>query len=840
MVKKFFLIIVLLCSSYLLNAQSMSDEQVMEYIQNEKNKGSDEKTIAQNLLNKGVSPAQLRKIQKKYYEEKNRIGAVNITTNDRLREDAPLHNSHFSVSGKEYDALEEKLNNPENSADKQKNIQKELAFLDIDSIAYYNNLLKNNDNAVYGRDLFNNKLLTFQPATNIPTPADYILGPGDQVIIDIWGASQKSFDSKISPEGVIVIDGVGPIKLAGQTVAQAGNTAKNVLNEVYGGSSISLSLGSTRSVKVEIVGDVVTPGSYTLSAFSTIFNALYMAGGISDLGTLRNINLYRNGKSVSKIDVYDYIINGNNKGNVRLQDNDLIIVGPYDAIVNIQGKAKRPMKYEIKKEETLADLLAYSGGFTGDAYKKNIRVIRKSGKEYSIHTIVKDKLSSFHLEDGDSVYIDSIIPRFSNMVEVKGAVFHPGMYELGEEISTVLDLIEAADGLREDAFMNRAVMHRRKPDMTLYAKSVDLNGIMNGSKPDIKLEKEDILFIPSTTEMRGEQTISIIGEVFYPGVYEYAENTTIEDLILQAGGLKNTASTTKIDVSRRIYDLKATEIADTLIERFYFELKDGFIVEGEPEFTLQPFDEIHIRKSPASSKISNVTINGAVNFEGKYAITHKNYRVSELIKDAGGLTKFAQTDGVRLYRTATSNERKQHNIAIRNAKALSYQERLRFDNNYDMVIADSLTMTRLREGRNYIIAINLDKILKNPGGEDDIILRENDELYVPEQQHTIKISGEVNQPISVKYKKGENLNYYIKKAGGYTDMAKTNAVYSIHMNGAVSELSKLSSKNITPGCEIVVPSKRISKKMSTAEVVSITSATATLATMIVTLISVLK
>lgn len=829
MAKKLLFIVILLCSCSFINAQSMSDEQVMEYILNERDKGSDEKTIAQNLLSRGVSPAQLREIQKKYYEEKNRIGAVNITTN-RLREEAPLHNSYFSVSGKEY----------ENSADRQKNIQKELAFLDIDSIAHYNNLLKVNTSAVYGRDLFNNKLLTFQPATNIPTPADYILGAGDQIIIDIWGASQKSFDNKISPEGVIIIDGVGPIKLAGQTVEQAGNTVKNVLYEVYGGSSISLSLGSTRSVKVEIVGDVVTPGSYTLSAFSTIFNALYMAGGISELGTLRNINLYRNGKNVSKIDVYDYIINGNNKGNIRLQDNDLIIVGPYDAIVNIQGKAKRPMKYEIKKEETLADLLSYSGGFSGDAYKKNIRVIRKSGKEYSIHTIVKEKLNSFHLEDGDSVYIDSIIPRFSNMVEIKGAVFHPGMYELGEDINTVLDLIEAADGLREDAFMNRAVMHRRKPDMTLYAKSVDLNGIMNGSKPDIKLEKEDVLFIPSTTEMRGEQTISITGEVFYPGIYEYAENTTIEDLILQAGGLKNTASTTKIDVSRRIYDLKATEIADTLIERFYFELKDGFIIEGEPEFTLQPFDEVHIRKSPASSKISNVTINGAVNFEGKYAITHKNYRVSELIKDAGGLTKFAQTDGVRLYRTATSNERKQHNIAIRNAKALSYQERLRFDNNYDMVIADSLTMTRLREGRNYIIAINLDKILKNPGGDDDIILRENDELYVPEQQHTIKISGEVNQPISVKYKKGENLNYYIKKAGGYTDMAKTNAVYSIHMNGAVSELSKHSSKNITPGCEIVVPSKRISKKMSTAEVVSITSATATLATMIVTLISVLK
>ena len=831
MAKKLFLFIALLCSVQLIHSQSMSDEQVMEYILSEKNKGTNEKTIAQNLLSRGVSPAQLREIQRKYQEEKERIGAVNITNSDRTREAAHGSNEYFQEVNNRY----------ETSAEKQVLIQKELAFLDIDSIAHYNSLLKSQDNnSVYGRELFNNKLLTFQPAMNIPTPADYILGPGDQVIIDIWGASQKSINGKISPEGSIVIEGAGPVKLAGLTVADANDRVKEMMNEYYGGSSIALSLGGTRSVKVEIVGDVVAPGSYTLSAFSTIFNALYMAGGISELGTLRNIVLYRNGKKVSQIDVYDYIINGNNKGNIRLQDNDLIIVGPYDAIVNIQGKTKRPMKYEIKKEETLANLLSYSGGFTGDAYKKNVRVIRKSGKEYSIHTVIKEKLASFHLEDGDSVYIDSIIPRFSNMVEIKGAVFHPGMYELGEDINTVMDLIDAADGLREDAFLNRAVMHRRKPDMTLFAKSVDINGIINGNIPDIKLEKEDVLFIPSTTEMRGEETVTITGEVLYPGTYEYAENTTIEDFILQAGGLKNTASTTKIDVSRRIYDLKASEEPDTLIERFYFELKDGFIIDGEEQFTLEPFDEVHVRKSPASSKIKNVTITGAVNFEGKYAITNRNYRVSDLIKDAGGLTSFAQTDGARLYRRTTNNERIQHSIAIRNAKAQSYQERLRFDSNYDMVIADSLTMTRLREGRNYTIAINLEKILKNPGGEDDIILNENDELYVPETQYTIKITGEVNQPISIKYKKGEKLSYYIKQAGGYTDMAKEKEIYSIHMNGSVSKLSKNSRKEITPGCEIVVPAKRVSKKMSTAEVVSITSVTTTLATMIVTLISLLK
>ena len=831
MAKKLFLFIALLCSVQLIHSQSMSDEQVMEYILSEKNKGTNEKTIAQNLLSRGVSPAQLREIQRKYQEEKGRIGAVNITNSDRTREAAHGSNEYF----------QEVYNRYETSAEKQVLIQKELAFLDIDSIAHYNSLLKSQDNnSVYGRELFNNKLLTFQPAMNIPTPADYILGPGDQVIIDIWGASQKSINGKISPEGSIVIEGAGPVKLAGLTVSEANDRVKEMMNEFYGGSSVALSLGGFRSVKVEIVGDVVAPGSYTLSAFSTIFNALYMAGGISELGTLRNIVLYRNGKKVSQIDVYDYIINGNNTGNVRLQDNDLIIVGPYDAIVNIQGKTKRPMKYEIKKEETLANLLSYSGGFTGDAYTKNVRVIRKSGKEYSIHTIIKEKLGSFHLEDGDSVYIDSIIPRFSNMVEIKGAVFHPGMYELGEDINTVMDLIDAADGLREDAFLNRAVMHRRKPDMTLFAKSVDINGIINGNIPDIKLEKEDVLFIPSTTEMRGEETVTITGEVLYPGTYEYAENTTIEDFILQAGGLKNTASTTKIDVSRRIYDLKASEEPDTLIERFYFELKDGFIIDGEEQFTLEPFDEVHVRKSPASSKIKNVTITGAVNFEGKYAITNRNYRVSDLIKDAGGLTSFAQTDGARLYRRTTNNERIQHSIAIRNAKAQSYQERLRFDSNYDMVIADSLTMTRLREGRNYTIAINLEKIMKNPGGEDDIILNENDELFVPETQHTIKVTGEVNQPISIKYKKGEKLGYYIKQAGGYTDMAKEKEIYSIHMNGSVSKLSKNSRKGITPGCEIVVPAKRVSKKMSTAEVVSITSVTATLATMIVTLVSVLK
>lgn len=800
MAKKLFLIIILLCSSTLvqIHAQTMSDEQVMGYILNEKKNGTDDKTIAQNLLKQGASVAQIKDIQKKYREENVSAGPVNVEGTNRLRDkeetDAQTHN---------------KLH------------------------------VKKNSN-IYGRDLFNNNLLTFQPAMNIPTPADYILGAGDQILIDIWGATQKNFDCKISPEGSITIPGVGPIRLVGKTVSEANSTVKEMISEYFGGSSVTLTLGAIRNVKVEIVGDVVAPGSYTLSAFSTIFNALYMAGGINGLGTLRNINLFRNGKNVSKIDVYDYIINGNNKGNIRLQDNDLIIVGPYEAIVDIQGKIKRPMKYEMKKNETLANLISYSGGYTADAYTRNVRVIRKSGKEYSIHTITQEEMHSFPLENGDSVYIDAILPRFSNMVEIKGAVFHPGMYELGEKINTVMDLIEAADGLREEAFLTRAVMHRRKPDMTLFAKSIDLIGIMNGTSPDVELKKEDILFIPSTIEMRGEQTLTISGEVSYPGTYEFAENTTIEDFILQAGGLKNTASVTNIDINRRIYDSKATERSDTLIERYHFALKDGFIIDGEPTFTLMPFDEVHVRKSPVSSGIKNVSISGAVNFGGHYAITNKNYRVSDLIKDAGGLTNQAYTAGVRLYRKTRAEGERQNEIAIRNSRAQSYQERLRFDENYDMEIADALTMLRLRDDEEYIIAIDLDKVIKDPGSEDDIILCENDRLYIPEIEHTVKIRGEVNQTISVKYKKGMKVKDYIKQAGGYTDMAKKNSLYAIHLNGAVSKISKSSNKNITPGCEIIVPAKRIKKKASMSETMAIASATGTLATVIVSLISIIK
>lgn len=827
MKKTIILFIALLLSFQWVAAQTVSDEQVIKIVMAEKEKGCDEKTIAQKLLRRGVTPAQLRRIKAKYEQEQNGVGAVDVT--------GVNHNRGNERKGGEFMLRDErKLDNRQ----KLEMVQEGMGFLDIDSVAYYSNLL--NKDEVYGRNLFNNELLTFEPAMNIPTPVDYVLGPGDQVIIDIWGASQQNIEGVISPDGYIVVEGVGPVNFSGLTVAEAIEHARNMLGEYYSGSSITLSLGATRSVKVEIVGDVVAPGSYTLSAFSTLFNALYMAGGISDMGTLRDIKVFRNGKQVSKIDVYDYIINGNNKGNIRLQDNDLVVVGPYDAIVNIQGKVKRPMKYEMKGDETLSKLISYTGGFTGDAFTKNVRVVRKSGREYSIHTVTKDALSTFKLLDGDSVYVDSILPRFSNMVEIKGAVMHPGLYELGTEINTVYDLINAADGLLEDAFTARAVMHRRKADRRLEVLAVDIEGILEGTVPDVELRKEDILFIPSMSDMRGEQTFKILGEVRFPGIYEFAENTALEDLVLQAGGLTDAASMAKVDVYRKIYDPLAMHEQDTLTETFSFALKDGFVIDGTPGFVLAPYDEVHVRKSPVHADIKSVTIDGAVNFAGDYAMHSNNYRLSDLVNEAGGLSDIAYPQGARLYRKMTEEERANRENIMKLTQIQIYEESLRSETEYNISLADSLMNLKLELGDVYPVAISLEAALENPSGSENISLREGDYLVVPQYTSTVKISGEVRYPITINYKKGEKLSYYIKHAGGYTDRAKKGDVYAIYMNGGVSEVSKYSSKDIKPGCEIVVPTKSNTRKLSTAEILTIGTSTASIATMIVTLVNLLK
>lgn len=809
MAKRFILLLSCVFCLQFAVAQTMSDEDIKNFVLAEKEKGTSQRSIATKLLHKGVTPDRLRDMKDKNDNEAPLLGVSDL--NDKKTVDSRMREKNETTQ--ETETLE--------------NVESTMDAIHKDPV-------------VFGRNIFNNRLLTFESSKNIPIPSNYVLGAGDVVIIDIWGASQNMIEAEISPEGKIIVAGVGPLHLAGKNVNEANRYVNDVLGKIYAESSINLSVGTTRSIVVQVLGEVSTPGSYTMSALSTAFNALYAAGGIGHVGTLRSINVFRAGKKIATIDVYDYIFNGNTAGNVTLQDNDVISVGAYDAIVNIQGKVKRPMLYEMKGDETLASLVKYSGGFTGDAYSEKVRVVRKSGREFSLHTVEKQNMGAFNMSDGDVVYVDSIIQRFSNMVEISGAVFFPGQYQFGEDINSISELIGAAGGVREDAFLNRAVLQHRNHDNTIEAMSVDIKGIMSGTAEDVALRNNDVLFIPSDSEMKGEQLVTINGEINFPGIYKFAENTTIEDLILQAGGLTRAASMAKVDVYRSVNNPYALAESDTIVEMFTFEIKDGFVVDGEAGFVLQPFDEVNIRRSPAYENIKNVEILGAVLHQGTYALKSKEMKLSDLVEMAGGVSGYAYTEGASLMRRMTKEDKEQQEL-LNNLSNLDMYEEI-FANNGDMNVAvmDSLMKIKLgNETTHFQIAIDLKKALEKPGSEYDIVLREGDIITIPEYVSTIKVKGEVKYPAATNWKKGKSVNYYVKHAGGYSDKAKKKGVYVINMNGNVEKISRFSRKKVTPGSEIVVPRKKARRSMTTGEIVTIGTSTASLATMIVTMISLL-
>ena len=810
-------------------AQSMSDEQVMQYVVKEYQKGTSQSQIVTKLMQQGVDINQIRRVRQKYeHQAKNGgLGVIDVTGEKTADNRMRKNNGKENATGGQRQLTQDNIVSPElrysdaNPGFVQ--MQNELSSLMADST----NVLTVDKNArrVFGRDIFNNKDLTFEPNMNIATPQNYRLGPGDAVFVDIYGASQKSIQSTVTPDGTIVIEGFGPIDVAGLTVAQANARLKATLGARYSSSKVKLTVGQTKTIMVNVMGEVKAPGTYTLSAFASVFHALYMAGGTNDLGTLRNIKVYRNNKLVTTVDIYDYILNGKLTGNVRLSDNDVIVVGPYDCLVNVTGKVKRPMFYEMKKNESVGTVLKYAGGFTGDAYKKTVKVIRKSGTKYSIYNVGEFDVSSFKIEDEDSIAVDSVIPRYSNMVEVRGAVFRPGMYQIGGEISGVRSLLEFADGTTEDAFLKHAVMHRMKPDRTLEVIQVDVEGILNGTVADITLKNEDVLYIPSKKDLQEKQTLTIHGEVMYPGKYSYADNTTIEDLIIQAGGLTDAASVMKVDVSRRIADSHATEMTDTLARTYSFRLKDGFVIDGTPGFVLMPYDEVYVRTSPGFSEQKNVAINGEIMFAGTYTLAKKNQRLSELISEAGGLTNSAYAKGARLERRLTPEERVRMETILRMVKAQSGG-------------GDTLDIRKLDIRDTYSVGIQLDKALENPGSNYDVVLRQGDRIFIPEYTNTVKISGDVMYPNTVAFRQGKGVKYYVDKAGGWGNRAKKSRAYIVYMNGTVAQVGR--GVKPEPGCEIVVPTKPEGRKMSTGEIVSIASGSASIAAMIATIANIIK
>jgi len=837
MIRKFFLMLVLLLMAGFFDAMaqsSMTDQQLIEFVLQEKEKGTSQQEIVTKLIQRGVDIQQIQRVKRKYERQIQQSGMGSVAdeavsnaeqrmrkNNGQERRDA--NSTNYRISGNKNSSTTYDQDNPDYMM-----MQAELGgLLPVDSIELLNQILeqqKKNKNKIFGHDLFNNESLSFEPNMNIATPKDYLLGPGDAVNIDIYGASQESHSLTISPDGEVTIPEFGPIQLGGLTVAQANSRLRNQLGARYSSSQIKLTVGQTRTIIVNVAGEVNVPGTYTLSAFATVFNALYMAGGITDIGTLRNIKVYRNNRLISTVDVYDYLMNGQAKGNVKLTDNDMIIVEAYDCLVSISGKVKRPMYYEMKKDETVSALLKYTGGFTGDAYKKSVRVIRKSGALHSVHTINEFDYANFHIDDGDSVLVDSVIARYSNMAEIKGAVFYPGMYQIGGNLTTVRSLIEAAEGITEEAFSNHAVMHRMKADRTLEVLGVDVEGIMSGRVADVPLRNEDVLYIPSRTDAQTLQTLTIHGEVQYPGIYKYADNETIEDFIMQAGGPTEAASLVKVDVARRFIDPYATESKDTISQTFSFKVKDGFIIDGTPGFTLQPYDEVYVRRSPGYSKQQNVTLEGEVLFEGTYTLSKKSQRLSEIIKQAGGLSKTAYAKGARLIRQRTSEERARQEALLAAARRSSSK--------------DSIDVSKIDVSPTYPVGIELDKALEDPGSDADITLREGDRIIVPEYIGTVKINGEVMYPNTTSFMEGKSLKYYINQAGGYSDNAKKNQTYIIYMNGNVAKADRKHKPQ--PGCEIVVPTKHRGNRLSTAEVLTIGTSTASIATMIATLVNILK
>lgn len=821
-------------------AQSgMTDNQVMDYVIEQNAKGVSRHQIVTQLLQRGVNVDQLRRIQKKYQKQINNgaLGADDITAgskavktrmreaNGEQREEQAKKDQKSASQFRLKDSKLESYKRQHRVSDKDiDEMDEAMDFMMPDSLKYFTKEENDGKRKIFGHDVFNNKNLTFESSMNLATPQNYRLGPGDAVNVDIWGASQESVTETISPDGTITIEGVGVIQLGGLSVSQAKARLKQVLGPRYQGSQIDLTLGQTRTITVSVMGEVKVPGTYTMSAFATVYNALYMAGGPNEIGTLRNVKVFRRGRQISNVDVYDFLLNGKLSGDVRLQDNDVITVSPYEALVNITGKVKRPMFYEMKKNESAATLLRYAGGFTGDAYTKAIRINRKAGNQYSVFSIGEFDMSQFKLMDEDSVSVDSTLNRYQNMVEVKGAVFRPGMYQVGGNISTVKALVEAAAGLTEGAISQHAVMHRMKADRTLEVLSVDIRGILEGTTPDVPLRNEDVLYIASREEKNQQQTVTITGEVLYPGVYKYADNETVDDLILQAGGPTDAASLVKVDVARRLSNPNATEAEDQIAQTFSFRLTPDFSIADQPDFKLMPFDEVYVRRSPNYTEQQNVTIEGEVQFEGTYALSNKGQRLSEVIKQAGGLTKRAYPEGTKLLRLMTQEERDMMETVLRTAQRNSGR--------------DSIDVRKLMVNANYPVGIELDKALKNPGSDDDPILREGDRIVVPRYDGTVKINGEVLYPNTVYFKEGKNTDYYIDLAGGTTSTAKKSQTIIIYMNGMVARADR--KHRPAPGCQIVIPTKRQRRGLGLQEWLSIGTSTASLGTMIATIANLSK
>lgn len=837
MSKKFLLAIFTALIGFTSVFAQMTDDQIVDYVQTQTANGASQEEIAKQLVKRGVTLNQLRSIKAKYDQvQKNGMIANTLTDEkDRSRNNRTSNlngksgKSQLNVIQTQADADAERLLS---GNDRIALYMEESNFLFTDSIAMLEQMILERDRQkkeIFGHSIFSQKDLTFEPSTSIATPQDYRLGAGDEVIIDIWGESQSTITGVISPDGTVIVENFGPLHLSGKTVTEAKEYVQTQLSKIYKGVSgnnpstfISLSLGQNRSIQVNVMGEVENPGTYILSSFATVFNALYMAGGINDIGSLRSIKVFRNNKQVAVLDVYDYLLNGKIDADIRLTDNDVIVVSPYSVLVNASGRLRRPMFYELKPTESASTLIKYAGGLSADAYKGDVRVIRFGDVQRKIYTLNAEQQKSFKMCDGDTLIVDSILHTFSNKVEVQGAVYRPGMFEVGNGINTVKQLIEAAGGVREDAFKNRSILSRTNADLTLSSKSIDLEGILSGTVQDVKLKNNDILFIPTVQELQEDVTMSIYGDVRFPGIYRYADSTQIEDLIIQAGGFKESASISNVEIVRYSRDKRATTESHNIATVYSFQVDEHLKIQ-DTVFYLQPYDNVNVLRSPGYSEASHVEVSGEVLFPGTYTLLSRGDRISDLLKRVGDCTSYAYLDGISLERRMTDQEK---------SRLRQITETLSKN--------DSAVMAILDKSNTYHVGFDMNKALDDYDSEDNIVLRDGDKIVVPTFQNTIKVNGNVMYPNTLSFIPGKNLRFYINRAGGFGTRAKRSRVYVVYANGSVNRVKLSNSNKLKPGCEIVVPTRDEHERMSAAEILSLSSTSASLATVVISLLNLFR
>lgn len=793
---------LMLCS---IMAFAITDQQVIDYIKQQTAAGKSEQQIGKELMAKGVTPEQAKRIKAQL--ESQQHGETQATRQTvTSAESERKHNAAEDVS---VSSIE--------------NMQREIEKGDA---------MSGSGRKIYGHQVFNSQSLTFEPSENLATPQNYRLGPGDEVVIDIWGTSEDHMRQTISPEGSIMISQIGPVYLNGLTIKDANQHIKSAFSRKYAGmndaeTDIQVTLGQVRTIQVDILGEVATPGTFRMSPFSSVFHALYRAGGINDIGSLRNIQVLRNGKKVAGVDIYDYLFKGKTSGNIRLQEGDVIIVPPYEQLVNIDGNVKRPMYYEIKPDETVKSLLDYAGGFTGDAYGGMVRLSRQSGTENELYNIDRGEFATYRLQDGDIITVGTILDRYANRVELKGAVYRPGMFAIGDGLKTVRDLIDKADGVTEDAYTDRVLLYREGPEKQLEVVALDLKDILRGAAPDITLKRNDMLVISSVNELEERGDVYIGGQVARPGAYPYAANSTVEDLIFQAGGLLEGASTARVDISRRIVDPSATEATNQLAQEFTVSIENGLAIGKGKGFRLKPYDRVEVRRSPGYAPQETVAIDGEVLFAGTYTLRKRNERLSEFVTRAGGLIDGAYIKGAHLSRRLSESELAARKEALR----------LAMSNNSENM-GDSIAIDKSDLSNMYNVGIDLEKALANPGSDYDLVLMPGDSLYVPEKQSTVKISGDVMFPNAVIYEPGKKLSHYINQAGGYGQRAKKGKAFIVYMNGTVARAKR--NTPIEPGCHIIVPSKPQNGGTDWSKILTLTTGFMSVATMVATIPNLFK